>query len=115
MGLSLSRHILSIDWLTRIVETRQHGQQPPAISAAYRQGRATHAGLELLAAVVTILLLGVTVPARAYTSPLDTIPGFWSFAARNDAITMVVFPAWWPTLGPATDRYTFEVQKSRHR
>lgn len=72
-------------------------------------------GLELLAAVVTILLLGVTVPARAYTSPLDTIPGFWSFAARNDAITMVVFPEWWPTLGPATDRYTFEVQKSRHR
>ena len=71
-------------------------------------------GLKFLAPMVTFLFLCVTVPARAYTSPLDTIPGFWSFAARNDAITMVVFPAWWPTLGPP-DRYTFEVQKSRHR
>lgn len=71
--------------------------------------------LKLLATVVSILVLCATVPTRAYTSPLSVVPGFWSFAARKDEFTMVVFPAWWPTLGPPTERYTFEVQKSRHR
>ncbi len=72
-------------------------------------------GLKVFTAVVTLLALCATMPVRAYKSPLDTIPGFWSFAARNEAITMIVFPAWWPTLGPPTNGLTFEVQKSRHR
>jgi hypothetical protein len=68
--------------------------------------------------VTTILLLAVFAclpTSRAYTSPLSAVPGYWSFAVRSDAVTMVVFPGWWPTLGSPTDEYAFEVQKSRHR
>ena len=71
--------------------------------------------LKLLPALVTILVISSIIPSHAYTSPLSLTPDFWSFAVRNEAFTTVVFPSWWPTLGPPTSEFAFEVEKSRHR
>lgn len=106
--------MVSIDFMT-----------PPHARAALPHGRRTLLASRtwsrsLFSRVSTVVVLYLCLmlcltTANAYTSPLSATPGYWSFAVRNDAMTMVVFPAWWPTLGSSTSEYFFEVQKSRHR